>query len=284
MKDIDGYTFDDPRRPHSGRTQVDPGAWIQDLISFFDLSPAIDPFASPLVPGSKYLFRRASVQRFMTKAQVIDAIVAEGAAEGRVIDPAAVDGAITAHLGPERAPEPSTSRVSYSLSLSAVLTGHIDPKTGQSLRPDQPGGQLALQVTWELHEEDKSGPELSWTAQVTGFQDPANVPGSTGSWQLQNVATGPQAAWVFAFLKGSLQVEPILQFLAGFQRGQQTGSTRFNLLPTSQVAAGGQLVVAIPGTDKKLQFGGQFTGAYTAPRGAPATIDYSETIILQWKF
>jgi Domain of unknown function (DUF4157) len=284
LTDIDGYTYDDPRLRHSGRQQVEPGAWIQDLLSFFILDLVIDPGAHPPVPGSKYLFRRAREQRFMTRAQVIDAVVAEGAAEGRVIDPAAVDGAITARLGPERAPEPSTSRVSYSLSVSGVKTGHIDPKTGRGLRADEPGGQLAVQVTWELHEEDKSGPELSWTGQVTGFQDPANVPGSTSAWQVQNVATGPQAAWAFSFLKGSLQVEPILQFLAGFQRGQQTGSTRFQLLPTSQVSAGGQLLLTVPGTSKKLQVGAQATGAYTAPGGAPPTVDYSGTIILQWKF
>jgi Domain of unknown function (DUF4157) len=284
LTDVDGYTYDDPRLPHSGRTQVDPGAWIQGLIEFFDLEPTMDPFGNVNAPGSKYLFRHASTQRFMTRAEVVDAIVAEGAAEGKTIDPGAVEGAVTARIGPERAPEPSTSRVSYYLSVSGIRTGHYDPSTGKSPKPDAPGVQTAIQVTWELHKENESGPELTWTAQVTTFEDPANVPGSTNKWQLQSVYTGVQAAWVFSFLKGSLQVGPIAQLLEGFQRGQQTGSTRFSLLPTSQAGLGGQILYAIPGTDQKLQIGGQLTGAYTAPRGADATIDYAGSAILQWKF
>lgn len=283
MKTIDGYTYDDPRLPHSGRTQVDPGAWIQGLITFFDLSPAVDPFGSSVAPGSKFLFRHASIQRFMTRAEVVDAVVAEGAAEGRTIDPSAVESAITARVGPQQTPEPSTSRVSYYLSVSAVRSGHYDPSAGKWLQPDAPGVQAAVQITWELHKENESGPEFSWTAQATTFEDP-NVPGSTRHWQLQSGYTGFQAAWVFAFLKGSLQIEPIAQLLGGVQRGQQTGSKSFSLLPTIQPGLGAQIMYTIPGTKEKLQIGGQVAGAYTAPRDAPATIDPSGNIFLQWKF
>ena len=89
---------------------------------------------------------------------------------------------------------------------------------------------------------------------------------------------------MFSFLQGSLQVAPIAQALAGLQRGQQAANANFKMLPTGQASAGQQILYAIPGTDQKLQIGGQFAAAYTAPSGAPATVDLSESIVFQWKF
>jgi hypothetical protein len=284
MTDIDGYVYNDPRLKHLDQ-KYDPGAWVQSFLGFFNLSPALDPLSTDLVSGQKYLFRRASILRFMTLAEVINVIVSEGAADGQTIDPNVAESAVAARLGTNVEPEPSDSRLSFSLSVSAVRTGHFVTKTGQFAEPDNPGAQEAFQITWELHKENASGPEFSWiVAQATQFQDPANIPGSKNRWEFQSGYTGFQAAWVFSFLKGSLQIGPIIQGLAGLQRGQQTASSKLTLLPTGQVAAGDQIIYAIPGTDQKLQIGGQFAAAYTAPSGAPTTIDFSESVIIQWKF
>jgi hypothetical protein len=275
MRDLEGHTYDEGKLAQN----PDPGAWVQGFIQFFGLSPALDPFSTDPAASHKYLFRRANPQRFLTRAQVVDTIVSEGAAAGLTIDRGAAEKAVIDILGEPKAKEPSTSRVTFNLSISAVRTGHSDPKTLKPAgRPDPAGGQVSAAVTWELHREDGSGPELSWTGMATLFPDPDG----SSKWQLQSVQTGPQAAWVFSFLKGSLQIGPIVAVLAGLQRGQEKAGDSFKMVPAGQVQAGEQFLYKIG--DTNLQIGGQFAAAYTSPSGMPSKFDLQEGLVLAWKF
>jgi hypothetical protein len=278
MTDIDGYAFVDDRRPHSHQI-YDAGAWLQGFLQFFDLEPVLDPLPTGPALSQKYMFRRASRQRFFSLTEAVDTIIQQGAFDGQTITRDMALSAIIGRIQLSKPPGPSTSRAAFYLGVSAVRTGHLDTSTGKFARPDRPGLQQAVQLTWEIHKENESGPEFSWIGQVTEFPD---APG--GPWKLQSAYTGFQAAWVFAFLEGSLQIGPIVQALGGISRGQQAADAVIKMVPTGQVALGEQMVYEIPGTKGHLQIGGQFAAAFTAPGGAHSTVDFAESIILQWKF
>jgi Domain of unknown function (DUF4157) len=264
--------------PFPGR-QPDDGAWIQSFLTFFRLGNA-----PSLGSGEGYAFWGAKApQRVLTMTEVVNTVIEQGALDGHQLSRSAVLAAVAVRLPAPRAPEPSTSRVSFYLTFSVVRTGHVDVKTGP-VRPDSLGGQAAAQMTWEIHKENESGPEFSWVGQLAAFRD-STGPGESyrGPFQLQSAYTGVQAAWVFAFLKGSLQIGPIAQALRGLSRSQQAdGIVRF--VPTSQIGGGGQIVYVIPKTGEHLQIGGQAAAAFTAPAGAHATFDFAPSIFLQWKF
>jgi hypothetical protein len=96
--------------------------------------------------------------------------------------------------------------------------------------------------------------------------------------------TGPQAAYVFAFLNGSLQLAPLVQLLGGYMRGERVADRVMRLQPTAQVGAGGQFAYVIPGTNEHLQIGGQAAASFTDPIGGTSTVDYGYQLFLQWKF
>jgi hypothetical protein len=264
--------------PFPGR-QPDDGAWIQEFLMFFRLGKA-----PSLGSDEGYAFWGAKApQRVLTLTEVVDTVIGQGALDGHQLDRSAVLSAVAVRLPAPPPPGPSTSRVSFYLTFSIVRTGHIDAKSGP-VRPDSVGGQAAAQITWEIHKENQSGPEFSWVGQLAAFRDSSGPGGSySGPFQLQSAYTGVQAAWVFAFLKGSLQIGPIAQALRGLSRAEQAdGIVRF--VPTSQVGGGAQIVYVIPKTGEHLQIGGQAAAAFTAPSGAHSTFDFAPSIFLQWKF
>ena len=129
--------------------------------------------------------------------------------------------------GKEKTPKARTSFiVSYTL---IPITKHWDLKTKEETK-DPVGHQIAYQVTLELHPEDKSGLELSWSFQVTAFNDPS---GRESRLELQSEFTGWQAAWVFSFLKGALQFSALAQILVGQSR-VETKDGVFKMVPTSR--------------------------------------------------
>ncbi len=270
MKDVDGKTF-------SGE-QPDDGAWIQEFLMFFNLGTT-----ASLGTGERYAFlRELPPQRSMTLSQVVDRVAEQGALDGHTLERSAVIGGIIARLP---APPPSaTGQVSIYLTYSIVRTGHIDVATGKATRPDAPGMQLGLQITWELHKQNQSGAELSWVTQATMFRDAAGAGEQYQNAQIQNISSGFQAAWVFSFLNGSLQLAPIAQALTGFSRSQQTADGAIRMVPSAQLSTGGQIVYVIPGTRQHLQIGGQAAAAFTSPLGAHSTVDIAPSVFLQWKF
>ncbi len=260
--------------------QPDPGVWIQDFLAFFNLWPVLS-----LGTTDRYRFMRAQApQPDLTMTQVVDKTIEQGALDGHTLDRQAVIGGIIARLPSVPGPTQSTSRVSFYLTFSIVRTGHFDVTTGRLAPPDAPGFQAAAQITWELHKENASGPEFTWAGQLTTFKDPAaSGQADSGPFQLQSAYTGFQAAWVFSFLKGSLQVGPLAQALTGVARAQQAADGMIKLVPAGQVAAGGQILYTVPGFGGHLQIGGQAAVAFTAPAGAHSTIDFAPSIVMQWK-
>jgi hypothetical protein len=178
--------------------------------------------------------------------------------------------------GDDVEPAPSsTSRVAMYLQFSIVDTKHTGGPGGPT--SDKVGGQATYLVTLELHPKDKSGLEVSWGFQVTGFPDHGDP-----KWRVQNIVSGPQVSWVFSFLEGSLQFGPIAQGLVGVSRAPV--KDRMILTPTGQVALGGQIQYAIPGFNGHLLIGGQFASSFTDPQGSNATGDLAAQISLIIKF
>ncbi len=274
MTKIDGQTYS-----RSANGYVEPGAWIQGFLSFFNFW-----LVASIGSTQKYAFLGASRQPLLDFTQVIDTVIKQGALDGQALERNAVISGILAHL-PAPAPGPGSS-LSFYLTLSVVRTVHAESKKPLEFSSSDPaGGQAALQITFEWHRPNQSGPEFSWVGQLAAFAD-APGPDSPrgGPFRLQSAFTGFQAAWVFAFLSGALQVAPIAQVLRGFARAQQTSDGLIKFVPTGQVAGGGQIVYVVEGTQEHLQIGGQAAAAYTSSRGATPTIDLAPSIFMQWKF
>ncbi len=277
MTNVRGETYSKSDKPGT-----EPGAWIQGFLEFFGLwtAPSLD--STP-----KYSFQLAAPpQRLLTLTEVIDTVMQQGALDGQSLDRNQVMRAVVVHL-PRPAPGPSSSQVSFYLTFSIVRTLHFDvsERSPKFVRPDPLGGQAAAQITLELHKENESGAELSWIGQLSTFQDaPGPAQPTSGPYRLQSAYSGFQAAWVFAFLQGALQLQPIAQALIGYARAQQTVDGMIKFVPTGQLGVGGQIVYAIPGTNQQLQIGGQAAAAFTAPGGAHSTVDLAPSIFLQIKF
>ena len=148
LKDKEGYTF-------SSRGS-DPGAWTQSFLQFFGFRPEFG-----LSGGTKFWFNNRNVDF----NHVIDTVVEQAWLDGVTVTREKAREVAVALL-PPGSPGPTKSRLALYLTFSFTRTAHLDPDSGRQSKPDYPGAQLALQGTWELHPENKSGPELSWVGQT----------------------------------------------------------------------------------------------------------------------
>jgi len=169
--------------------------------------------------------------------------------------------------------------VTVYLQYQIIPTTVHKPIGGGPETKDQPGIQLQLQVTSELHGKDASGVELSGTFTGTGFADSKNT-----EIQWQNVSVGGQAAWVQNFFKGNLQVSPQLQVTFGGSRAVMGQTQTIQWTPTGQITAAGQAQFKVPGFDGHLLVGLQAGVSVTGPAGAPATADRSYGVTFTWQF
>lgn len=133
---------------------------------------------------------------------------------------------------------------------------------------DQIAHQLQGTVTFQFHHDDEPGWELSAFAQLSWFADDAGE-----RVRLQNVMGGGQLAWVVPFAEGWMQVSVFAQALTGAAYRNHTISGRITNTAdaTVQGAAGGQVLVYIPGTNHHAYIGVQLTGGVTSsamPSGA----------------
>jgi hypothetical protein len=202
LKNWQGATFASP--------PVDEATWVSGFLHFFGFGP------DPLGNGSndRCLFNA----RTQPLTDILDTVVEQGALAGYFIDrdKARLTAAPLLFVTAP-AVSPSSTRVALYLSYAFIpQTKHVDLSTGASTR-DLPAQQLGGQVTLEVHPENKSGLELSWVAQITAFDD-----SDTRKFKVQSILSGVQAAWVFSFLDGALQVTTLAQGLAGASRAQQT--------------------------------------------------------------
>ena len=160
----------------------------------------------------------------------------------------------------------------YSLSYAFVpVTAHLDTQTGQTSQ-DGPQHQMTLAATFALHPEGQAGPEIAWQAQVAV---------SNGNAQVTQITEGVQAAWVMPFLNGALQVSALASAAAGVAQGRPDASGRVSMVPSAQVAAGGQVTYAIPGTNNHVLIGFQVQGSVTQTQGSNASLDFAPQGFLQ---
>lgn len=220
-----------------------------------------------------------------TLSAVIDAAIEQGDLDGHTITRNAVMDAAAPVLG--RTAPAGTADVGRSLYLSFTFvprTWHHDVSPGSGPEGykrdshDQPAQQFGGQVTWELHPKDQPGWEVSGQGQVAIFPDEAK-----GRDRLQSVAGGVQAALGGDLVDGLLQVAWINQALLGAARVQSKLDGIIRFQPVAQVATGGQFMFKIPGTDGRLQIGGQLAAQFTGAAGShlPQTFDFTTGVTIQ---
>ena len=251
----------------------DPGLWAQNFLSFFNFHLG---FTYDTGSEKGYFFNEG----LHTLTWILDAMMQEAAFDQVALTRELALAEVTVRL-PTSPPGPGPTRTQVYLSFSVTEVVHANPKTPlKTGTPDPVGEQLGIQYTLELHPENKSGRELSWVTQLGWSKDPDRQ----GELEVQQILTGPQAAYVWAFLDGSLQVTVIAQALTGFLRGEGRKDRIVKLHPATQVGAGGQLVWVVPNTGEHLQVGGQAAASWSDPDDVDSTIDYGTQIFLQWKF
>lgn len=261
-----------------GQAEDDDAKWVKGFLEFHNLK--LDPVgADPLKGGVITTVWLNGATRTLT--DLLDTVVEQGTLAGRSLDRDAVRTIATTILFPAvPSPQASNTRTSVYLGYTIIpRTWHHDRVTGANSQ-DPRADQLSFQVTLEIHPDKKSGPELSWTSQVTAFDDEQD----NNKYKVQSILTGVQAAWVFAFLDGTLQISPLIQALGGASRAQQTKDGVVRMVPTGQIGAGLQIMYTIPDTNEHLQIGGQGAASWTDPSGANDTFDANAQIVLQRKF
>jgi len=244
-------------------SSADPD-WIRKFLASFNFGP--DPKGDGSMSTCLFDGGKSSV------VEALDTVVEQATVAGRLVSLDDVQAVAMPLLfaGAPRQDGDFSKRVSWYVSYAFVpFAQHVDVATGAKTN-DPPGNQVAGQVTLELHPDNGSGLELSWVAQVATVGKEIKV---------TSIMSGPQAAWVFAFLDGALQLSPILQVLQGVSQ-----PSPMKWVPTGQVSMGGQVIYVVSGTGQHLQVGGQLAAGYTLASGSNATQDTSGQIILQWKF
>ena len=261
-----------------GDDGTDDKTWASTYLKFHKLAP------DPLNGAGKSAMLDGKTQAV---DDIIDTVCEQSATAGRMpVDRAVVRGVVKGVIS-SRAVADALAKASVSKTRvsGAIAFGfspgmqHKDLATGDRSK-DNPTIQLSGQVTLEIHPENGSGIELSWVAQVTGFKGD-----NTGKTDFNfSALSGPQAAWVQSFFKGLLKLEPLVQVLGGVATAQQADSGKLRLVQAGQVAAGGQIVFTVPGTNGKLSFGVQSTVGVTGAGGAHTTMDWGAQGFAQWNF
>jgi hypothetical protein len=255
---------------HGGAGYDNPSAsdddWIKGFLAFVHAGP--DPLGDGT--GKTCSFDGAS----MPIQRAIDAVVEQAGLAGRMIEagqvaaPLAKLAAQPAKAAPGTIPAPQ-----YSVSYAFPLTGHVDVKTGEKSK-DELRSQASYTGTIALHPDDKAGPELSWTVQVAA---------TNKTWAVQQILSGPQAAWAWPFLNGALQIQLIANALWGLANSEKEATGKVAMVPSTQVGVSGQVTYAILGNTVLVGF--QMGPSATMNQGANPTADLAAQafIQIQWK-
>jgi hypothetical protein len=187
----------------------------------------------------------------------MDIVKAQGAVDGRLLtDDKAIRDAV-AHAYQAKRGDAKSIHFSYTITFvpTTVHTNLSQPGSSSDNPAVQPQGSLIFQ----FHHDDEPGWELSVIAQATFFKDP------DGSFRLQNVAAGGQAAWVIPFAKANLQSQTFVQLLGGAAiRGHTIDNVQATTKDPSAQAVLGQQVSVWLDADHHWFLGVQATLGTTA--------------------
>jgi hypothetical protein len=175
-------------------------------------------------------------------------------------------------------PAPATKGAGNAPALQLAwnfvpVTCHVDTSTGQKSQ-DGSQYQAQAQYTFQLHEENKRGVEISAVANFTF---------DAKTRQLLNGGGGGQVAWVEPFFDGTLQVQMMVSALIGSALSGQPSNGSTQLVPVNmlQVATGVQVMYAVPGFNKHLQVGFQLAPSITKQGNTAPTVDFGPAAIVQ---
>ncbi len=165
------------------------------------------------------------------------------------------------------------------LSYTLVRTRHVGVGGADSSTDTQ--HQFSATMTWQMHQGDNPGVEVSAVVQVAYNQDFS---------QVASVQGGGQAAWVAPTLNGLLQLSGFVQLLAGSANSPAqntiTGQRQMTITPTAQAALGGQALFQL--FSGHVQVGAQVTAGSTTTGqpggGSQTTMDFGAAGVLQVTF
>jgi hypothetical protein len=231
--------------------------WLKQFLQFFGL------YRNPL-RADEWMFNNRSA----TLETITDVAVAQAGLSGRALAPewtfTRVALAAPKPIADPSRPIPRQITLQYTFVPKAL---HEDDKGGRSR--DNPAHQFAGQYTWQIKAPGSSGMELdlSIVGQVTLFADASNrLTVDPSSLSVQNLVAGGQAAWAIPLIKDRLQLQAIIQGVAGLMREKNaTGFISFTPDLTAQVAGQMQVVVTID-QKSQLQFFVQIQRDYTWAR------------------
>lgn len=176
----------------------------------------------------------------------------------------------------------SRSPVQGQLSYSLVTVRHV----ALGNNPDTPNNteaqpQFSVNLTWQMHQENQPGIEVSAVVQMATNSD---------FTQVANIQGGGQVAWVAPALHGLLQLSGFAQLLAGAAMNQSndpvTGRTQLSIAPTAQASFGGQALFQLFGG--RVQVGPQVgigpTGTFPSGQPPQYTMDVSVGGVIQFAF
>ena len=166
-----------------------------------------------------------------------------------------------------------------ALSYTLVRTRHVGVGGADSSTDTQ--HQFSATLTWQMHQENQPGVEVSAVVQVAYNQDFS---------QVTSVQGGGQAAWVQPTLNGLLQLSGFVQLLAGSAntpaQNNITGQQQMTITPTAQAALGGQAMFQL--FSGHVQVGAQVTAGPTVTGqpggGSQTTMDFGAAGVLQVTF
>ncbi|HEY6891172.1 MAG TPA: hypothetical protein VI300_25430 [Solirubrobacter sp.] len=263
----DGQTFQDPP-PSTPDAQ-----WVAQFLRFFGLD-------RDALNAARYRFNDAST----TVETITDTVVAQAGLAGRALAPEWTFSEVVKALPAPLPGGASSSPIPRQIVLQYTFVPRTLHEGDKGRSADNPAHQLAGQYTIQFKVPNAGGMELdvSFLVQATFFNDAGKSRLDPSSLSLQNLMAGAQAAWVMPLVTNVLQLQAIVQGVAGAMR--EPGATGFVSLkpdPTAQVAGQMQVVVTIPGTGD-LQFFVQLQRSYTwAP---DATKDWSLGLGFQKSF
>ena len=174
---------------------------------------------------------------------------------------------------------------SVALQSQLNFTGHRTLVTrGATNSQDPPTWQVTGQITVPLHEEGKSGFEISAQGSVSFVmtQNGSIVDGtlkvSDPHATLTNAQGALQLAWVKPFLEGAVQFQAFAQVVGGaswVEDSVSVSSGIVTLKPAGMVqgVGGMQLVFVVPDTGGHVQLFIQLQTSVTGTHGQPSTVD-----------
>ena len=245
-------------------------SWIERFLEFFGFGPP--PIHDPTEQSARFN------QQWTTVDEVMDLVKSQAAVDGRTMPDDQQIRDTVKHVYQEGRGKARGRQFSITVTF-VPATGHTG-LSSRGLSVDKPATQYTGSLIWQFHHADDPGLELSVVAQVTMFKDP----GPSGTYRVQNVVAGGQAAWVVPFAQGWLQAQAFVQVLGGLA---YSGDTRSFNASTVQGAAGGQIAV-FPGGQSTfyvaLQGTTGFTGTYQRDATAQKTWDWGGGLVVgvQW--